>query len=122
MSNKLALIAILAVSLALPATGALARGGGGGGGGGHMGGGGGHMGGGFGGGHMGGFGGGHMGGFGGAHMGSAGSSAWGAAGVHGRAVHAGGARGRRGFGYDNYNSCWNYPYTYGLGCEYPGYY
>jgi hypothetical protein len=63
MIKKLALIAILATTLALPATGALARGGWGGGG---------HGGGGFGGGHMGGgFGGGHMGGghFGGAHMG-----------------------------------------------------
>ena len=60
MSKKFAFIAILATALALPATGALARGGGGGGHGG--GGGGGHMGGGFGGGHMGG-------GFGGAHMG-----------------------------------------------------
>jgi len=51
MSKKFAFIAILATALALPATGALARGGGGGG---HGGGGGGHMGGGFGGGHMGG--------------------------------------------------------------------
>jgi hypothetical protein len=56
MTKNLALIALLATTLALPASGALARGGGGGfGGGGHIGGfGGAHMGGGFG-GHIGGF-------------------------------------------------------------------
>lgn len=97
MRKKLALIAILATALALPASGALARGGGGGGGHGGGGfGGGGHMGGGFGGGHMGGgFGGGHMGGgFGGGHTGGGfvGHTGGGVGGEHfiGGGTHLGG--------------------------------
>jgi hypothetical protein len=110
MNKKFALIAVLATTLALPASGALARGGGGGGhmgggfGGGHIGGGfgGGHMGGGFSGGHMGGgLGGGHIGGgFAGSHMGSIGGAAAGAFGsasaFHERSGQMGSFRDQRG--------------------------
>jgi hypothetical protein len=39
-------------------------------------------------------------------------------------VHGGRHIGHRRFahrGFGNYNPCWNYPYTYGLDCPYPGY-
>jgi hypothetical protein len=136
MRKKIALIAILATALALPASGALARGGGGGGG--HVGGGG-HMGGGFGGGHMGG--GMHMGGMGGGHiggrmgrpMGSPGigpqaRGAFGAPRVAGiRGVHNGryGHGYRRhffvgGLGYSYYNPCWDWVSTpLGWQCSWP---
>ena len=132
MNKKFALIAVLATTLALPASGALARGGGGGG----------HMGGGFGGGHMGGgFGGSHMGGgFSGGHMGSIRGAAAGAFGsasaFHERSGQMGSFRDQRGArfashglhhrrfigggfgGYDD--SCWDWQSTpTGWVCQYP---
>jgi len=114
MIKKLALIALVATTLALPATGALARGGGGGFGGGHGGGGfgGGHIGGGFGGGHMGGgFGGGHIGG---APMGG-GFSAGHVGGFHGGRFAAHGLHRNfftNDFGYGGYDdSCWDWQST-----------
>src|ERR1700752_1750578 len=112
MTRKLALIALLATTLALPATGALARGGGGGG---HMGGGfgggGGHIGGGFGGGHIGGgFGGGHIGGahmgggFGGGHIGGFHGGRFAAHGIHRNFF-------TNDFGYGGYASCWDWQST-----------
>jgi hypothetical protein len=132
MNKKFALIAVLATTLALPASGALARGGGGGG----------HMGGGFSGGHMGGgLGGGHIGGgFAGSHMGSIGGAAAGAFGsasaFHERSGQMGSFRDQRGArfashglhhrrfigggfgGYDD--SCWDWQSTpTGWVCQYP---
>ena len=134
MNKKFALIAVLATALALPASGALARGGGGGG----------HMGGGFGGGHIGGgLGGGHIGGgFAGSHMGSIGGAAAGAFGSA-RAFHEssgqmgsfGDHRGARfashglhhrpfiGGAFGGYSdSCWDWQLTpLGWVCQYPDY-
>ena len=118
MNRKFALIAILATALALPASGALARGGGFGGG---------HMGGGFGGGHMGGIGGAAAGAFGsagasherGGHMGSFGDHrgvGFASHGLHHRRFIGGGFDGT------TYDSCPDWLLTQlGWVCQYPDY-